>query len=92
MKAASLAPLLSLPLEVALEMTPSLLQDPETSLNTANALLERIRQYADEATGSKKILRSLAEHALPHPFITEQLLELLSSFPLDIIDVLSEVS
>lgn len=66
----------SIPLEKALELAKTLLQDADTLVETGTALLSRAA--FEERGNLRKILQCLTSYSHPHPILTEKLLELLT--------------
>ena len=84
----------AMPLQNALEKLVPRLRYPDTLLQAATILLDRIRDGLEDESGTKLILRAIALHAEPHPAVTEQVVQLVyfCDCPAVIVDVISQIS
>ena len=84
---------MSCSLQRAVEDAPRLLRDGRTAHIAATQLLERLRLGQEDEVGTGRLVRVLCEHAVPHPSLTEQLVQLLvfHEFPLPIIESMSQL-
>ena len=80
--------LVELPLNQAIDVATTLLQETNAVLPVSTQMLERLRLNLDDEMGMKRILKMLIMYGAPSPILTDQLLELLqiSEYPKSIIE------
>ena len=86
--------LVELPLNQALDLATTLLQETNALLPVSTQMLERLRLNLEEEEGTKRILKVLIMYGTPNHALTDQLLQLLaiSEYPSSIIECVAALA